>query len=121
MIRGRAGQSGTGVEEKKGTRRLRWADVEDNEEGKGAEEEEVRGVDESREAKFERDLRRLEEKKRTQEEAAEKEWIDGICDIFTCAFVSSLCQHCTCVHFRRALESQAKWCSHISIHIGCTN
>ena len=25
-----------------------------------------------------------------------------------------LCQHCTCVHFRRALESQAKRCFHIS-------
>ena len=47
------------------------ADAEDNEEGKGApqsmrkvqdEEEEVRVVDESREAKFERDLRQLEER-----------------------------------------------------------
>ena len=28
------------------------------------------------------------------------------------------CQHCTCVHFRRALESQAKRCFHISHHIG---
>ena len=28
-----------------------------------------------------------------------------------------LCQHCTCVHFRRALESQAKRCFHVSRHI----
>ena len=59
---------------------MRWADAEDNEEGKGApqsmrkvqdEEEEVRCVDECREAKFERDLRQVEEKRRAQEEAAE--------------------------------------------------
>ena len=29
-----------------------------------------------------------------------------------------LCQHCTCVHFRRALGSQAKRCFDISHHIG---
>ena len=29
-----------------------------------------------------------------------------------------LCQHCTCVHFRRALESQAQRCFHTSHHIG---
>ena len=29
-----------------------------------------------------------------------------------------LYQHCTCVHFRRALESQAKRCFHICHHIG---
>ena len=28
-----------------------------------------------------------------------------------------LCQHCACVHFRRARESQAKRCFHI-FHIG---
>ena len=31
------------------------------------------------------------------------------------------CQHCTCVHFRRALKSQAKRCFHISHYIGCTD
>ena len=30
----------------------------------------------------------------------------------------SLCHHCTCVHFRRALESQAKRCFDIRHHIG---
>ena len=78
-------EEGEAEEDKKGTRRLRWADAEDKEEGKGApqsmrkvqdEEEEVRGVDERREAKFDRDLRQLEER-RAQKEAAEKEWIDG--------------------------------------------
>ena len=34
-------------------------------------------MDESGEAKFERDLRQLEEKRRTQEEAAEKGLIEG--------------------------------------------
>ena len=66
--------------EKKKTRRLRWADAKDNEEGKGTpqdEEEEVRGVDESREAKLERNLRQLEKKRRAHEEAAEKDWMDG--------------------------------------------
>ena len=29
-----------------------------------------------------------------------------------------LCRFCVCVHFRRALESQAKRCFHISHHIG---
>ena len=29
-----------------------------------------------------------------------------------------LCHLCTCVHFRRALESRAKWCLHICHHIG---
>ena len=29
-----------------------------------------------------------------------------------------LCHHCICVHFRRALESQAKRCLHISHHVG---
>ena len=29
-----------------------------------------------------------------------------------------LCQHCTRVHFRRALESEAKLCFHISHYIG---
>ena len=39
---------------------------------------------------------------------------------FTCALWCHLssCQHCTCVHFRRALESHAKRCFHISHHIG---
>ena len=31
-----------------------------------------------------------------------------------------LCQHCTCVHFRRALESQAKRCFDTCDHIGHT-
>ena len=30
----------------------------------------------------------------------------------------SLCHHCTCVHFRRAFESQAKRCFDIRHHIG---
>ena len=29
-----------------------------------------------------------------------------------------LCHHCICVHCRRALESQAKWCLHFCHHIG---
>ena len=39
---------------------------------------------------------------------------------FTCALRCHLssCQHCTCVHFRTALESHAKRCFHISHHIG---
>ena len=32
-----------------------------------------------------------------------------------------LCRHCTCVHFRRALDSQAKWRFHIVITSGCTD
>ena len=36
------------------------------------------------------------------------------CDIFPVHFCHLLlCHHCTCVHFRRALESQAKRCIHI--------
>ena len=41
------------------------------------EEEKVRGVDDSREAKFERSCDNWRKKRRTQEEAAEKEWTDG--------------------------------------------
>ena len=43
----------------------------------------------------------------------------GRCDIFPvhqCHVL--LCHHCICVHFRRALESQAKRCCHICHHIG---
>ena len=44
------------------------------------------------------------------------------CGNVTCSHVHLchllLCQHCTCVHFRRALETQAKRCFHISHHIG---
>ena len=32
-----------------------------------------------------------------------------------------LCNHCTCVHFRMPLESQAKRCFHIVIASGCTD
>ena len=39
------------------------------------------------------------------------------CDIFHLCHLLP-CQHCTCVHFRRALESQAKRCFHISHNIG---
>ena len=41
------------------------------------------------------------------------------CDIFPVHLCHVLlCHHCICVHFRRALESQAKRCLHISHHIG---
>ena len=44
------------------------------------------------------------------------------CDIFhlyTC--VMCYCHLCICVHFRRALESQAKRCLHILTTSGCTD
>ena len=41
------------------------------------------------------------------------------CDIFPVHLCHVLlCHHCICVHFRRALESQAKRCLHINRHIG---
>ena len=43
------------------------------------------------------------------------------CDIFPVHLCHVLqCHHCICVHFRRALESQAKRCLHIIITSGCT-
>ena len=52
------------------------SEVTDNLETKGApqEEEEVRGADECREAKFQRGLRQLEERRRAQEEETEEMW-----------------------------------------------